>query len=266
MVIPMNVRLRQAIIAGNWKMNFVDMPGFFGGLGGVEIPDRVKVVLCAPFTFLSCAGGDAKRHGVNAAIGAQDISGFERGAYTGEVSGEMLRHAGAEYVIIGHSERRRHRGETDGDVAEKTLRALEHGLTPIVCVGETLEQHRLGVTREHIRIQTKAALARVGEYDARKIAVAYEPVWAIGTGETASPEDAQEVCAEIRGALRELFGDGSATAARILYGGSMNAGNAAALLSREDIDGGLVGTAALDAGDFAGIIEIAARIAAAEGE
>lgn len=259
-----NVKLRQAIIAGNWKMNFVDTLGFFGGLGGIEIPDSVRVVLCAPFTFLNYAGADAKKHGVNAAIGAQDISAFESGAYTGEVSGEMLRHAGAEYVIIGHSERRR-RGETDDDAAAKTLRALECGLTPVVCVGETLEQRRLGVTREHIRIQVKGALARVGAGEARKIAVAYEPVWAIGTGGTASPEDAQEVCAEIRGVLRELFGDESAGAARILYGGSMNAGNAAGLLSREDIDGGLIGTASLDAAAFADIIKIAAS-AATEGK
>ncbi|MDR0819080.1 MAG: triose-phosphate isomerase [Oscillospiraceae bacterium] len=253
----MNISKRPVIIAGNWKMNFVDMLAFFEGLSGVKIHDSITVLLCAPFTFLSYAGTDAKMSGVNAEIGAQDISEFDSGAYTGEVSGEMLKHAGAAYVIIGHSERRQYHGETDAQVAAKLKQALKYELTPIVCVGESLEQRELNITLEHIRIQVKSALFGLSADEVRKTVIAYEPIWAIGTGKTATPEDAAEVCGQIRAVIGELYGSAVVDAVSILYGGSMNDANAADLLAKPDIDGGLIGGASLDAAKLVKIIKAA---------
>jgi len=255
----MNKSKRPAIIAGNWKMNAVYTSEFFEGISFVRVADGIKVVICAPYTLLNDAISDAEHYKVNAAIGAQDISAFDKGAYTGEVSAEMLVAAGVRYVIIGHSERRQYHGETDIDVAAKLRRALESGLTPIVCVGETLEQRELGITSEHIRLQVKSALAYIDADEAVKTVIAYEPIWAIGTGETATPKDAQSVCATIRDVLSELFGDETAESVSILYGGSMNEKNAAELLAQPDIDGGLIGGASLVAEKFSKIIVEAAQ-------
>ncbi|MDR2530338.1 MAG: triose-phosphate isomerase [Oscillospiraceae bacterium] len=251
----MNKSKRPVIIAGNWKMNHVNSPEFFERLAGVAIPGGVRLVVCAPATGIATAKLDAVKFKVDCAIGAQDVSAFESGAYTGEVSCEMLKHAGAAYVIIGHSERRQYHGESDVDVAKKLRIALESGLTPIVCVGETLEQRNLDMTRELVRMQVKGALTYLDADELTRTIIAYEPVWAIGTGETATPQDAQVVCAEIRGVLEEMFDRDTAESVSILYGGSMNDKNAADLLSQEDIDGGLIGGASLDAGKFAAIIK-----------
>ena len=254
----MNHRYRKTIIAGNWKMNktLTETRAFaeeFKPLLGK--PKWCEVVLCVPSVNISAAVRLFKDTRV--AIGAQNLHYEEHGAYTGEVSAEMLKELGVKYVIIGHSERRQYYNETDSAVNKKVHAALEAGLRPIVCVGESLEQRQLGVTMELISYQVKAALAGVPADKIRHVVVAYEPIWAIGTGQTATAEQANEVCAAIRAVIRKLYGARLARAVTIQYGGSMNAKNAAELLAQDDVDGGLIGGASLKPADFMEIINAA---------
>ena len=191
--------------------------------------------------------------GTNIKIGAQNMYFEENGAYTGEVAPDMIAECGVEYVILGHSERRQYFGETDESINKKVKKAFEHGLKPIICVGETLEQREQGITEDLVRLQTKIALKDISKEDAKKAVIAYEPVWAIGTGKTATSVQAEEVCAAIRRVLSEIYDEETAGEIRIQYGGSVNAGNAAELFAMPNIDGGLVGGASLKA-DFAKIV------------
>ncbi len=254
----MNRKYRKAIIAGNWKMNTKpsEVKAFIEELRGLS--NRTKwceTVICAPFTHLTVASRAFWNGHVS--LGAQNMSEHPKGAYTGEVSAEMLRDVGVKYVIIGHSERRQYFGETDLTVNKKILAALEADLHPIVCVGESLEQRELGLTNELISYQVRAALAGVPADKLRKIVIAYEPIWAIGTGNTATAEQADEVCSLIRALVRGLYGARLARAMPILYGGSMNEKNAEELLAKPDIDGGLIGGASLVPEKFAAIINAA---------
>ena len=254
----MNRRYRKTIIAGNWKMNKTvsDTRAFaeeFKALLGK--PKWCEVVLCVPAVNISAALRLFKDTRV--AIGAQNLHYEDHGAFTGEVSAEMLKDLGVKYVIIGHSERRQYYNETDFTVNKKVHAALEAGLRPIVCVGESLEQRELGVTMELIAYQVKAALAGVPAEKMRHVVIAYEPLWAIGTGKTATAEQAGEVCEAIRTVIRKLYGARLARAVTIQYGGSMNAKNAAELLAQDDVDGGLIGGASLKPADFMAIIDAA---------
>jgi len=217
----------------------------------VGFSEETEVVFCPPFLDIAVAVEAVK--GTNIKIGAQNMYYEEKGAYTGEVAPDMLVGAGCEYVILGHSERRGYFGETNEIVNKKVLKALEHGLKPIICVGETLEQREQGITEDLVRLQTKIALKDVKPEDAVKTVIAYEPIWAIGTGKTATNEQAEEVCAAIRKVLCEIYGAETAEEIRIQYGGSVNAGNAKELFAMPNIDGGLVGGASLKA-DFSDIV------------
>lgn len=257
----MNKKYRKAIIAGNWKMNKTasEVGVFVDALKAAMSPERrCETVLCAPFPLIPALGRSVK--GSHISIGAQDVSEHEMGAYTGEVSAEMLQDLNVKYSIVGHSERRRYLGETDQQVNAKARTLLSCGLTPIICVGEDLEQRRRDLTHEHISYQVKAALYGVTEQEIRHCIIAYEPIWAIGTGETATGEQAQEICSAIRMEIRKQYGARLARSVSILYGGSMNAGNAAALLAMPDIDGGLIGGASLNAAEFAKIIKTAGEL------
>ena len=254
----MNRRYRKTIIAGNWKMNKTasDTKRFAEELK--PILPRAKwceVVVCVPFVNIPTAMKAFKD--MRVAVGAENLYYEPSGAYTGEVSAEMLKDLGVKYVIIGHSERRQYFGETDITVNKKVHAALEAGLRPIVCVGESLEQRELGVTSELISYQVKVALAGLNESQVRRVVVAYEPIWAIGTGKTATAEQAGEVCTHIRTIIRKQYGARVARAVTIQYGGSMNAKNAHELLAQPDIDGGLIGGAALKPDDFMAIINAA---------
>ncbi len=213
------------------------------------------VAVCAPFLHIPAALRAFR--GTKIAVGAQDTSEEPRGARTGEISAVQLKDAGVKYVIVGHSERRQHHGEDDALVNRKVKAAHGAGLIPIICVGETLEQREKGIAFDVVRRQLKEALFEVPPENIKKTVVAYEPVWAIGTGKTATPVQAGEMCAEIRSVLKGLYGARLARAATILYGGSMNPINAAELLAQPDIDGGLIGGASLDAEKFAAIVEAA---------
>jgi len=253
-------KARRPLIAGNWKMNNGGATACNLASGvkrTTEAFDKVDVVVCPPFTAI--AGIAEELRGSRVEVGAQNVNPKEKGAYTGEVSTSMLLDAGAKWVIIGHSERRAMYGETDTIVAEKTRAALDAGLRPIVCVGELLEEREKGETLAVVKRQLNAFASILADKPGVG-AIAYEPVWAIGTGKTAGPAEAQEVHGVIRARLREISED-LATQTRILYGGSMKASNAEGLLSCEDIDGGLIGGAALKAEDFAGIIEPAHKLA-----
>ena len=219
------------------------------------VNEDVDVVFCVPAIDIIPAMEAAK--GTNICIGAENMYYEEKGAYTGEISPNMLVDAGVKYVIIGHSERRQYFGETDFTVNKKVLAALEAGLHPIICVGESLEQRELGITMELIALQVKSALAGVPAEKLRKCVIAYEPIWAIGTGKTATAEQAAEVCTSIRTTVRHLYGARIARSITIQYGGSMKPGNAAELLAQPDIDGGLIGGAALKPADFVEIINAA---------
>lgn len=210
-----------------------------------------EVVICVPFVDLADAIELAK--GTNVKVGAQNVHFEEKGAFTGEISPKMLKEIGTEYVIIGHSERRQYYAETDESVNKKIKAALNHDLKPIVCVGETLEQREVGITKDFVTTQVKNAFEGLEKEDAKKIIIAYEPIWAIGTGKTASKEDANEVCSWIREEIRSLYGD-IADEIIIQYGGSVKSSNAKELFSMPDIDGGLVGGASLDAEDFSKIV------------
>lgn len=255
----MNKAKRQAIIAGNWKMN--KTPSETTALIN-EIKPKVadadcKVVLCVPFVDIDAALKASA--GSNIEIGAENCHFEESGAFTGEVSAVMLKEMGVQYVIIGHSERRQYFGETDVTVNKRLKAALAHGLKVILCVGETLEQREQGITAELVAMQTKIALGGVSKEDAANVIIAYEPVWAIGTGKTATPEQAEEVCAIIRKVVADVYDADVAEATTIQYGGSMNAKNAEELLGKVDIDGGLIGGASLKAEDFSIIVKAASK-------
>ena len=239
--------MRRKLIAGNWKMNKTpsEARALIAELKDLMVNDALDVCYCVPAIDIVPAVEAVS--GTAVAIGAQNLYFEEKGAYTGETSAEMLVDAGVKYVIIGHSERRGYFHETDEDVNKKLKKALEHGLTPIMCCGESLEQRENGETFNWIRAQIKADLEGIPAEDAAKTVIAYEPIWAIGTGKTATSAQAEEVCRDIRETVAKLYDEKTADAVRILYGGSMNAGNAAELLAEPDIDGGLIGGASLKA-------------------
>ena len=248
--------MKSKLIVGNWKMNgsLAANESLLGALiQGVAQAPNVRVAVCPPAVYLAQVQGLLASSGI--AIGAQDVSAHESGAYTGELSAAMLRELGVRYALVGHSERREYHGETDASVAAKAQRALACGITPIVCVGETLAEREAGKTQDVVRRQL-AAVIHVNGHCISEIVVAYEPVWAIGTGKTAGPQEAQEVHAVLRAQLKAATANDQRVA--ILYGGSMNAANAAALLAQPDVDGGLIGGASLKAGDFLKIVESAA--------
>ena len=255
----MNKAKRRAVIAGNWKMNKnrAEAKALITELLPLVKDADCEVVLCTPYTNLETAL--ALTEGTNVKVGAENCHWAESGAFTGEISAEMLRELGVQYVIIGHSERRQYFGETDETAAKRLRAALNAGLKGILCVGETLEQREAGITEEVIAIQVKKALAGVTAEELRRVILAYEPVWAIGTGRTATEEQAGEVNGFIRGLLARLYGEAVAEGTTIQYGGSMNAKNAAGLLAQPDIDGGLIGGASLKAPDFAAIVAAAGR-------
>ena len=253
----MNRKYRKTVIAGNWKMNKTpsETKEFMTALKGMLPRGRwCDIALCVPAVCIPAAVRAMRETRVG--IGAENCNANASGAYTGEIATNMLVDAGCKYVIIGHSERRA-MGETNEDVNAKVLAALEAGLIPIMCCGETLEQRETGITSEWIAMQIKAGLKGVPEEKIRKIVIAYEPIWAIGTGRTATPEQAQEVCEEIRTVVRKLYSSKVARAVSILYGGSMNDKNAYELLAQPDIDGGLIGGASLVPEKFVKIIESA---------
>lgn len=254
----MNRRYRKTIIAGNWKMNKTasETKQFAEELKAIMPKAKwCDVLVCVPSVNIPAAMRAFKDMRVS--VGAENLFYEKSGAYTGEVSAEMLKDLGVKYVIIGHSERRQYFGETDITVNKKVHAALEAGLHPIICVGESLEQRELGVTMDLISLQVKSALAGVSAEKLRKCVIAYEPVWAIGTGKTATPEQAGEVCTFIRATIRHMYGARIARSITIQYGGSMNPGNAATLLAQPDIDGGLIGGAALKPDQFVEIINAA---------
>ncbi len=252
--------MKQKLIAGNWKMNGSlaaneDLVhGVQQGLVQALAGKHAQVAVCVPAAYLSQVQLLVKGSGID--LGSQDVSAHEQGAYTGEVSAAMLKDFAVRYAIVGHSERRQYHGETDEQVAHKAQRALSAGITPIVCVGETLAEREAGKTEEVVKRQL-AAVIHTNGHCISEIVVAYEPVWAIGTGKTATPEQAQAVHAVLRAQLKAATSHSDRV--HILYGGSMNAANAAELLAQPDIDGGLIGGAALKAADFLTIIAAAAR-------
>lgn len=247
--------LRKPIIAGNWKMNntIAETEALVKDLIPLVADAKCDVVICTPYTDLAKAVELTK--GTNIKVGAENVHWVEKGAFTGEISAKMLVELGVEYVIIGHSERRQYFGETDASVNMRTKAALAAGLIPIVCVGETLEQREKNRTKAVIRKQINGAFADIPEEDAKKIVVAYEPVWAIGTGKTATDEQAQETIKNIRGMIAHLYGRKFANRLRIQYGGSMNPKNVAGLMAQPDIDGGLIGGASLKAEDFSKVVK-----------
>ena len=244
---------RKKIIAGNWKMNMTPSEAvkLVEELKPLVVNDEVDVVFCVPAIDIIPAMEAAK--GTNIHIGAENMYFEEKGAYTGEISPNMLVDAGVKYVILGHSERREYFAETDETVNKKVLKAFEHGLTPIICCGETLTQREQGITLDWIRQQIKIAFQNVTAEQAKTAVIASEPIWAIGTGKTATSDQAEEVCGAIRACIAEVYDEATAAEIRIQYGGSVNAGNAAELFAKPDIDGGLVGGASLKP-DFGKIV------------
>ncbi len=255
----MNKSLRKAIIAGNWKMNKT-RPEAKALLEAIKplvknADGKIEVIACVPFTNLETAVNTTA--GSNVKVGAENVHFEKSGAFTGEISADMLVEVGVEYVVIGHSERRQYFGETDETVNKRTKAALAAGLKPILCVGELKEERESNITEEVISRQIKLDLAGVSAEDIKKTVIAYEPVWAIGTGLTATPDQAEEVCAFIRASLAKLYDQATADAVTIQYGGSMNAKNCAELLAKPNIDGGLIGGASLKAEDFNVIVQAA---------
>lgn len=244
---------RKKIIAGNWKMNKTpsEAVALVNELKPLVANEDVDVVFCVPAIDIIPAMEAAK--GSNIQIGAENMYYEESGAYTGEIAPNMLTDVGVKYVIIGHSERREYFAETDETVNKKVRKAFEHGITPIICCGETLTQREQGITIDWIRQQIKIAFLDVTADQAKTAVIAYEPIWAIGTGKTATSDQAEEVCGAIRQCIGEIYDEATAEAIRIQYGGSVNAGNAAELFAKPDIDGGLVGGASLKA-DFGKIV------------
>ena len=238
---------RRRIIAGNWKMNKTpsEAVALVNELKDLVVNDDVDGVYCVPAIDIVPVVEAVK--GTNVAVGAENMYFEESGAYTGEISAPMLVDAGVKYVIIGHSERREYFKEDDAFLNKKVKKAIASGLTPILCCGETLEQREMGVTMDWIRLQIKSDLAGVAADDVKNLVIAYEPIWAIGTGKTATSDQAEEVCKGIRELIAEVYDTDTAEAVRIQYGGSMNAGNAKELLAKPNIDGGLIGGASLKA-------------------
>ena len=253
----MNKALRKAVIAGNWKMNKTpaEAKELIAAIAPLVKDAGCEVVACTPFVDLSAAQEAAQ--GTNIQIGAENCHWEVSGAYTGEISAQMLTSMGVNIVIIGHSERRQYFGETDVTVQKRVRAALDAGMTVILCVGETLEQREQGITSELVAMQTKIALCGVSEEELKRVIIAYEPVWAIGTGKTATAEQANEVCHTIRECIASVYSQAAADGITIQYGGSMNAGNAAELLAQPDVDGGLIGGASLKPQDFATIVKAA---------
>ncbi len=254
----MNKAKRPVVIAGNWKMNktpaeakalIEELKPMVAGKNGCDI------VICVPYVDISVAVEATK--GTNIKVGAENVHFAESGAYTGEISAKMLTECGVEYVIIGHSERRQYFAETDETVNLRTKAALAAGLKVILCVGEVKEERLAGITNEVVSMQTKLDLAGISAEDMKNVIIAYEPVWAIGTGLTATPDQADETCGTIRATLEKLYGKDVAETTVIQYGGSMNAKNAAELLGKVNVDGGLIGGASLKAPDFTVIVEAA---------
>ena len=253
----MNKALRKVVIAGNWKMNKTpaEAKELIAAIAPLVKDAGCEVVACTPFVDLTSAQEAAA--GTNIQIGAENCHWEVSGAYTGEISAQMLTSMGVNIVIIGHSERRQYFGETDVTVQKRVRAALDAGLTVILCVGETLEQREQGITSELVAMQTKIALGGVTAEELKRIIIAYEPVWAIGTGKTATAQQANEVCHTIRECIASVYSQAAADGITIQYGGSMNAGNAAELLAQPDVDGGLIGGASLKPQDFATIVKAA---------
>lgn len=251
----MNRKYRKVIIAGNWKMNKLPSEArpFIEELRAAMPADKVcETVICAPFVIVPAIARAMRDMRIS--YGAQDVSEHSSGAYTGEVSASMLANIKVKYCIVGHSERRQYHAETDSMVNAKVKALVEEGIIPIICVGESLEQREKGLTRDLVTYQVKAALYGLDAKAIRRCVIAYEPIWAIGTGKTATAEQAEEVCHDIRAVIRELYDARVARAVSILYGGSMNTKNCKELLEQPDIDGGLIGGASLKAEDLAKII------------
>lgn len=246
--------MRKPIIAGNWKMNKTpeEAKELVTALVPLVKDAKCDVVICPPFVDL-CAVKPIIA-GTNIHLGVQNIHWAEKGAFTGEISADMLKAHGVEYAIVGHSERRQYFGETDATVNQRAKTAIAAGITPIICVGESLEQRESGVTNAVVSGQTKAALDGIEAKDVETLVIAYEPIWAIGTGKTATKEDANATIAVIRGAIAEVYGKDVAEKVRIQYGGSMNPKNASELMSMPEIDGGLIGGASLKAEDFSKVV------------
>jgi triosephosphate isomerase len=253
---------RRPLISGNWKMNLTHLEAIavvqkLAFILERRDPSRVEVSIHPPFTALRSVQTVLDADDIPIALGAQNVFWEPRGAYTGEISPLMLAKLNVSYVIVGHSERRQYFGETDEQVNKKVAAVLGAGMTPIVCVGETLEEREAGETEERVLHQLRTGLAGVSAEQVGGLVVAYEPIWAIGTGRTARPEDAQAVCATLRGAVGADFGAAAAGAIRIQYGGSVQAGNCDAVLGQPDVDGALVGGASLDPDEFGQIVGIA---------
>jgi triosephosphate isomerase len=255
----MNRKYRKTVIAGNWKMNKTptETKAFMTEFKTIMPRGRwCDVALCVPAVCIPAAVRTMRETRIG--IGAENCNANASGAYTGEIAANMLLDAGCKYVILGHSERRA-MGETNADVNAKVLAALDNGLIPIMCVGESLEQREAGITEEWITMQIKTGLASIGEDKIRKMIIAYEPIWAIGTGKTATADQAEEVCAAIRKVVGELYGEDAAKGLTVQYGGSMNPKNAEELLGKPDVDGGLIGGASLKADQFAVIVDAATK-------
>ncbi|MDB5034880.1 MAG: triosephosphate isomerase [Chlorobi bacterium] len=254
--------MRNTIIAGNWKMNtnrsssIALADAIVDGLRAEHLGDNLDIVLCPPFVFIPLVG--ERIRGGRIRLGAQTMNNEPSGAFTGEVSGEMLRSVDCAYVIVGHSERRTMFAESDLDVCYRVNAAQEVGLSPIICVGETIVEREKGLMREVVERQVRTALDGILEFAARTCAIAYEPIWAIGTGENATPEQIEEAHGFIREIIGQIYTPEVAEDIPILYGGSMNAGNAASILARPGVDGGLIGGASLDAASFVSIVRAAA--------
>ena len=249
----MNKNLRKAVIAGNWKMNKTpsEAKELLTQIAPLVKDAQCEVVACVPYVDLAVAVEAVK--GTNIKIGAENAHWEEKGAFTGEISTGMLKEVGVEYVVLGHSERRQYFGETDETVNKRTKAVLKAGLKPIVCVGELLWERECNITEEVVARQIKLDLFDVSAEDVKNVVIAYEPVWAIGTGKVATADQAEEVCALIRATLAKLYSEEIADAITIQYGGSMNDANAAELLAKENVDGGLIGGASLVAEKFAAI-------------
>lgn len=237
--------MRKKIIAGNWKMNKNpnEAVELINSLKAGIDTDKSEVVVCVPFVDLTAVCEAVK--GTNIGVGAQNMHFEENGAFTGEIAPSMLTAIGVKYVVLGHSERREYFGETDELVNKKVKKALEHNLTPLLCVGESLEERELDITIELVRVQVKKALNGVSAEDAKKVVIAYEPIWAIGTGKVATKEQAEEVCCAVRKVVEELYGKEVADVVRVQYGGSVTGDSANELFNMPNIDGGLVGGASL---------------------
>ncbi|MCI8497208.1 MAG: triose-phosphate isomerase [Clostridiales bacterium] len=255
----MNKATRKAVIAGNWKMNKTpaETTALINEIKPLVENADCEVIVGVPFVDIAAAIDAVK--GSKIGVAAQNCHWAKSGAFTGEVSAAMLKEIGVQYVILGHSERRTYFGDTDVTVQQRTRAALDEGLSVILCVGEYLEQREQGVTNELVAMQVKIALGGVSKEELSRVIIAYEPVWAIGTGRTATADQANEVCKVIRDTIAALYDDAAAAGITIQYGGSMNAGNAAELLGKPDVDGGLIGGASLKAPDFAKIVEAATK-------